>query len=82
MDSMERRMGIHRHGPFGYDNVKAIWNWSTKDVMKVIADNHIKLPVDYEMFGRSWDGFSYQFIKPIKDRFPEDYEKSKSGSPL
>lgn len=82
MDTPVRRMGLHRHGPFGRNSVKAIWNWSTKDVLKIIADNNIQLPVDYEMFGRSFDGISYQFVKPLKDRFPKDFEKIREWFPI
>lgn len=82
MDTMVRRMGIHRHGPFSKDNVKVIWNWSTKQVLQIIKDNNIQLPVDYEMFGRSLDGIGYQYMKPIKERFPNDYEKALQWFPL
>lgn len=75
MDTPVRRMGIHRHGPFGEDNVKIIWNYSTRDVMQSLERNHIKLPVDYEMFGRSFDGIAIQYTYPIRERFPEDFKK-------
>lgn len=74
MDTPLRRMGIHRHGPFGEDNVKIIWNYSTRDVMNVLRDNKIKLPVDYEMFGRSFDGIGIQYTYPIRERFPDDFK--------
>ncbi len=82
MDTMVRRMGLHKHGPFSKDNVKIIWNWSTKRVLQTIQNHKIKLPVDYEMFGRSFDGIGYQYMKPIRDRFPEDYKKCLQWFPL
>ena len=45
-------------------------------------DNDVKLPIDYEMFGKSFDGLDYRFLKPIKERFPEDYAKIKEFFPL
>lgn len=81
-DTMVRRMALRDHGPFGPDNVKIIWDWSTREVKDTIARRKIKLPVDYEMFGRSFDGIGYQYAKPIKERFPEDYETMLKWFPL
>ena len=40
------------------------------------------LPVDYEMFGRSFDGIDYRFISPIKERFPDDYARILEWFPM
>lgn len=82
MDTPLRRMNLHTNGPFTLHNVKIIWNWSTKRVMDTINDHKIKLPVDYEMFGRSFDGWGFQYAYPIKQRFPEDYKKMVKWFPL
>lgn len=81
-DTMVRRVALRDHGPFGPDNVKIIWDWSTKEVKDIIAANRIKLPVDYDLFGRSFDGIGYQYAKPIKEHFPEDYETMLKWFPL
>lgn len=81
-DTMVRRIAIRDHGPFGPDNVKIIWDWSTKEVKDIIAANKIKLPIDYEMFGRSFDGIGYQYAKPLKERFPDDYQTLLKWFPL
>ncbi len=81
-DTMVRRMAMRKHGPFGRDNVKIIWNWNTAQVMDIIKRNHITLPVDYEMFGRSLDGIGYQYMRPVRDRFPDDYRKCLEWFPL
>lgn len=82
MDTPLRRMGIHRHGPFGADNVKIIWNYSTKDVMDSLKRNNIELPIDYQLFGRSFDGINIQYLYPIYRHFPEDYKKICEWFPL
>ena len=81
-DTMVRRVALRDHGPFGPDNVKIIWDWSTKEVKDIIAANKIKLPVDYDLFGRSFDGIGYQYSKPIKEHFPQDYETMLKWFPL
>jgi hypothetical protein len=42
----------------------------------------VKLPIDYELFGRSFDGIDYRFAKPLRERLPEDYERIKFWFPL
>jgi hypothetical protein len=55
---------------------------SKADVMADIERHGIKLPVDYELFGRSFDGIDYRFVKPLRDRLPKDYERIKFWFPL
>lgn len=82
VDSLNRRMALHRTGPFGDGKIMPIWNWSTKKVKEEIAAAGIELPVDYEIYGRSFDGLGYQYMKGLKERFPEDYERVKKWFPL
>ena len=84
LDSLPRRMSIHRHGPISKlrRNVKIIWEWSAKQCYQIIKDNGFRLPVDYEMWGRSFDGIGYQWLKPLRERFPNDYQKIVDWFPL
>jgi hypothetical protein len=55
----------------------------TKDELVVsLQEAGVCLPVDYEMFGRSFDGLDYRFLKPIRHRFPKDYAKIVEMFPL
>ena len=63
-------------------NVKIIWEWSAKQCYQIIKDNGFRLPVDYEMWGRSFDGIGYQWLKPLRERFPNDYQKIVDWFPL
>lgn len=83
-DSPVRRMVLQKHGPVNYNKktFMPIWDWNKKDVYKCLTENNIDLPVDYKIFGRSFDGIDYRFLKPIKENFPEDYKKIKSFFPL
>lgn len=83
-DSIIRRISIKRHGPMKFDSrkVSPIWDWRVQDVRNAMAFHNVKWPIDYEMFGRSWDGLDRRFTEPISRRFPEDYETLKFWFPL
>lgn len=85
-DSPMRRMSIQQRGPWT-DSIQkhdgeafknriahVVWDWKIKDIRACIADNGVELPVDYDLFDRTFDGLDYRFIKPMKDKLPQDYE--------
>jgi len=83
-DTLMRRMVIKKHGAVNPKNKTfyPIFDWDIKRVKDCLNENKIKLPVDYELWGKSFDGLDYRFIKPLKDRFPDDYQKIKEMFPL
>ena len=83
-DSILRRITIEKYGCVNYKKhtFYPIWDWNLQKVKDCLHDNKIKIPVDYELFGRSFDGLDYRFLKPIKQRFPDDYEKILKYFPL
>ena len=84
-DSAVRRIAIKTHGamrPNSGHKCSAIWDWQVADVRSAIAEAGIDLPVDYELFGRSFDGIDLRFMGPLRDRFPEDYERVREWFPL
>lgn len=46
-----------------------------KYVTEKIKNIGYKIPIDYELFGRSFDGIDFRYIWQIKNKFPEDYKK-------
>lgn len=52
-----------------------IWDWTAKRLEEELIHAGVALPVDYEMFGRSFDGLDFRYIVPIKKHFPRDYDK-------
>ncbi|MFD6070295.1 hypothetical protein [Amycolatopsis lurida] len=40
------------------------------------------LPIDYEWYGRSFDGLDYRFIEPLSRHAPEDYARALDWFPL
>lgn len=76
-DSPMRRIGIATHGPINHNGKRffPVYDWKKADVIKAIDEAGVKLPVDYRMFGRTFDGLDYRFMAPLKEWFPEDYQK-------
>jgi predicted phosphoadenosine phosphosulfate sulfurtransferase len=83
-DSIMRRTSLKKWGSLNPNRrtFMPIYDWNKERLKQCLRDNRIKLPVDYEMFGRSFDGIDYRFLKPIKDRFPKDYERILEYFPL
>lgn len=83
-DSIVRRASFTRHGVMKTSNYKVspVHDWLIKEVRDRIAAAGITLPVDYEWFGRSFDGLDFRFLKPIKDNAPDDFEQILNWFPL
>jgi hypothetical protein len=83
-DSLARRAACLKTG--GINRKKKhfwpVWDWNIEKTRQEIRASGIKLPVDYKIWGRTFDGFDYRFLKPLKDHFPKDYEKIREFFPL
>lgn len=82
-DSVLRRIRIPQCGYT--ENLRKFYpvcDLNKQGVIDVIKKEGVKLPVDYEMFGRSFDGLDYQYLVEIKKRFPKDYAKILEWFPL
>lgn len=76
-DSPYRRIAIKNHGAINHNGKRffPVYDWKKEDMLKAFDESGVKLPVDYRLFGRTFDGLDYRFLKPLKDAFPEDYAK-------
>ena len=81
-DSPMRRLSLQKYGPIRKRKCSVVWNWNKRRVMDTIEAAGCVLPVDYEMFNRSFDGIDYRFLEPLRTRFPADYAKIKELFPL
>lgn len=83
-DSIIRRISIKRHGPMKFDSrkVSPVWDWKISDVRNAFAYHKVPWPIDYEWFGRSFDGVDRRFVEPISKFAPEDWETIKFWFPL
>lgn len=83
-DSLARRASIKQSNGVNHKRKQffPVFDWDIARVKNEIVDTGIKLPIDYKIWGRSFDGFDYRFLKPLKDNFPRDYEKVLHYFPL
>lgn len=83
-DSIMRRASFVRYGVAKQKDrkVSVIADWLKGEVYDRINGSGIELPIDYELFGRSFDGLDRRFIGPIREHLPEDYALIKSWFPL
>lgn len=83
-DSLARRTTIKQTGGVNRKRKQffPVFDWNAQRLASEIRQSGIKLPIDYKIWGRSFDGFDHRFLKPLKDNFPKDYEKVREFFPL
>lgn len=83
-DSPVRRLAMSTHGvkKDATRKVSVVWDWRKAHVMEAIEAAGIELPVDYEWFGRSFDGIDRRFLGPLREHAPEDFQRVLDWFPL
>lgn len=83
-DSPMRRVAIMRHGPISMNKGRyhPIWDWRKADLIEFFKRHGVKLPIDYTLFGRSFDGLDLRFLLPLKRHRPADYRRILEWFPL
>lgn len=83
-DSPMRRVGLMTNGCINHSQKRfyPVYDWKKADLLAAIDESGVKLPPDYRLFGRTFDGIDYRFLKPIKEHYPKDYEKILEWFPL
>ena len=83
-DSIQRRLAIQKHGAINVNkrHYYPVYDWSKQKLIDEIKKAGVKLPVDYNLFGRSFDGLDLRFIYQIKKHYPLDYQKILEWFPL
>lgn len=82
-DNLSRLVQIRQRGAVNH-NLKTffpIHDWKDAQLADEIARDGVKLPVDYRIFARSFEGLRNEFLAPIKEHFPSDYERIKAWFP-
>ena len=52
------------------------------EVYRMLSVAGLPLPIDYEVWGRSFDGFDVGFLAGLRKHFPADYRKVVDAFPL
>lgn len=83
-DSFNRRQVLRKYGELRRDKMKAypIQHLTHRDVHMGLAKRGIKEPIDYEIWGTSFDKLGYTYLIGLRDRLPRDYETLKQYMPL
>lgn len=84
-DNIDRRNLILQQGGVGVKKRRyyyPIWDWTIEQVSRIIIDNRLKIPADYKYWGRTLAAFDYQYLKPLREAFPADYERIREWFPL
>lgn len=83
-DSPIRRHSIKTYGAVNDNQMKwyPIHDFSDRDIVNILQKHDLPLPEDYDLFGLTFDGLDYRFLKVVKDRKPKDYQKIKNIFPL
>lgn len=84
-DNIDRRNLILQKGAIGTARrlyYYGIWDWDVEQVARIIREHDIPLPADYRHWGRTIAAFDYQFLKPVQECFPDDFERIKEWFPL
>lgn len=83
-DSPMRRVSIMTHGPISVKQGRyhPIWDMLKADLISCFRKSGVKLPEDYKLFGRSFDGLDLRFLLPLKKHRPADYRRVLEWFPL
>lgn len=84
-DNLERRRLIQQQGSLGIKKRRyyyAVWDWDVNRVGQTIIDAKCKLPIDYLYWGRTITAYDYQYLKIIREKLPEDYQRILVYYPL
>lgn len=83
-DSLTRRLTINKYGA---ENLKRrqffpVFDWNLQKIEDAIREAGILLPVDYLIWGRTFDGVQYSFLEGLREHFPDDYQTVLEWFPL
>jgi len=76
--SLIKNRGVNANRRYFYP----VWDWNKERLLAELVANDIRLPVDYKVFGRSFDGLDLRFLIKIKEHFPRDYQRILDWFPL
>lgn len=85
-DSLLRRHTITKNGSLTPNKngcvFYPIYDFTNARLRDMLKKSGVRLPVDYLLFNRSFDGLQWGFVNPLKREKPHDYERVKMFFPL
>ena len=80
--TMFKRLGFGAAVNMAAGKFYPIFDWNKDKLVDEIKRSGVKLPIDYRLFGKTFDGLDLRYIAPLKKHFPRDYEKLRFWWPL
>lgn len=81
-DSPIRRTRVVQSGPVTKSGAWVVWDWRKSWWVEALRLDDLALPVDYQWFGRSFDGLDARFLGPLRQHAPADYATVLEWFPL
>ena len=83
-DSPMRRIAIQKYGSITAKQWKyhPVHDWRKADLVEAFRRERVRLPADYQLFGRTFDGLDLRFLLPLKKHRPRDYRRVLEFFPL
>lgn len=84
-DNLERRRMILQQGSLGVKRRRyfyPIWEYKIADVIRIIQKYQVKVSPEYVMWGHTPVSLNYDYMRPLLDHYPEDYELVRQWFPL
>jgi predicted phosphoadenosine phosphosulfate sulfurtransferase len=83
-DNNMRRIAIKTHGAINYTKRTffPIFDYKKEQILQTLRDAKIKLPPDYRLYRNTLDGIDARYMIPLKEHYPEDYERVIKCFPL
>jgi hypothetical protein len=83
-DSPHRRMAFAKHGPIRHASRTffPVWDMNKAELLDLLRSARVKLPAEYRVFGRSFDGLDFRFLHGIRRYWPADYARILEFFPL
>lgn len=83
-DSIVRRASFVRNGVMKQTTrkVSPIADMLKGELMELLGRHQVDLPIDYDIWGRSFDGIDYRFMAPMAERLPGDFARVHEWFPL
>ncbi len=83
-DSLNRWSSFKKWGSLNPNRktFSPIYDWKKARMVQEFRNAKVKLPVDYRLFGRSLDGLDCRFMEPLRNAYPEDYDRAMEIAPF
>ncbi len=83
-DTPMRRASCARTGPRNHTRRTwfPVYDWTGAARYETIRDSGCALPIDYQLFGRSFDGLQPLYLNAIAQHLPDDYARIREWFPM